>query len=326
MREAWIGAGGWGYFRGGPTGRPLPDYARAFRFVEVNVTFYRHPSILDARRWRRSVPPEFEFSVKGHRTITHGAGFQATRSSLFALARDLAIARALRTDIIILEIPPDRKFGREEVRAFRDLAAVEPRTRIGLEARAYAGRPLPAALASALRDAGGIDVVDLSKGHEPRVASDVLYTRLLGRGASNAWELSDDELREVSVAAMRPDAGRTVFAFHGVRMYKDAARFLTFERTGRFPPATRRVGIEAVREALEPDARFPATREDLIQDQGWKVIATERRGNVHAGELLERLPSRAYTSLPEVIAALRRPGRGWGGGRRAVMTRTLGPE
>ena len=309
MREAWNGAGGWDYFRSGPTGRPLPDYARGFRFVEVNTTFYRHPSIVDARRWRRSVPLDFTFAVKGHRSITHGAGFQATRAALSAVARDLAIAHALRADVLVLETPPDRKFGREEVRVFRDIAAIDPKTRIGLEARAYAGRALPATLASALRDAGGIDVVDLSKGQRPRVASDVLYTRLLGQGSGNAWEFSDDELRKISAAAKKHDARRMAFAFHGVRMYKDAARFLTFERTGRLPPATRHVGIEAIQEVLEPDARFPAKREDLLRDHGWKVIATEGRGNVHASELLEPLPSRPYASLADVLAALCR----WGG-------------
>jgi len=48
MTDAWIGAGGWGYFRG-PSGHPLEDYALAFRFVEVNATFYRHSTILDTR-------------------------------------------------------------------------------------------------------------------------------------------------------------------------------------------------------------------------------------------------------------------------------------
>ena len=70
MAEAWIGAGGWGYFRG-PSGRPLEDYARAFRFAEANVTFYRHPSLTTVRRWRRSVPRGFRFAVKANRFISH---------------------------------------------------------------------------------------------------------------------------------------------------------------------------------------------------------------------------------------------------------------
>ena len=100
-----------------------------------------------------------------------------------------------------------------------------------------------------------------------------------------------------------------VFAFHGVRMYKDAARFLSLERTGSIPPATRRVGIEAVQEVLAPDVRFPTTRDDLLARHGWKVVATEGRRNVHAAELLRRLPDGRIGSMDALIRDLR-PERG----------------
>ncbi len=303
VKETLIGAGGWAYFHG-PSGRALPDYSRAFRFVEVNVTFYRHPSVLDARRWRASVPADFVFAVKGHRSITHGQGFRATREARAAFSRDAVIARVLRSDTVVLQTPQDREFGREEVKALRDLAATDPMARIALEPRAYAGRALPAALASALRDVGGLDVVDLSKGETPRVESGGLYTRLMGKGVGNVWEFSDDELREIALAAKGQDSGRMTFAFHGVRMYKDAARFLSFERTGTLPPATRQQGLGAVREVLEPDARFPATKADLLRDHGWKAVAMEGRGNVHAADVLSGLPDRRFASLGEVLASL----------------------
>ncbi|HTD81084.1 MAG TPA: DUF72 domain-containing protein, partial [Thermoplasmata archaeon] len=81
--DAFIGAGGWGYFHG-PSGKPLVDYARAFRFVEVNSTFYRQPSEGAVRRWRRSVPTGFRFAVKGHRSLTHVHRFVATRGAMAA--------------------------------------------------------------------------------------------------------------------------------------------------------------------------------------------------------------------------------------------------
>jgi len=308
MAESWIGAGGWGYFRG-PSGPLLPAYARAFRFVELNASFYRHPSIRDARRWRRSVPHDFHFSVKGHRTITHGERFRATRVTTDALARDGAIARALNADILVLETPRDLEFGRDEVRALEDFSAALPgRMKIALEARAYEGRSLPRPLASALRDAGGIDVVDLSKGDRPRVESDVSYTRLLGKGEQNVWEFSDEELREIDTASRSGSAGRMVFAFHGVRMYKDAARFLEFRSSGMLPPATRTRGQRALEEVLAPDARFPTTRDALLRDHGWKVIALDDGRNVHASKVLSRLPIGPVGSLADLGRVLARVG------------------
>ncbi len=306
LAETWIGAGGWGYFRG-PSARPLKEYARAFRFVEVNTTFYRHPSILAARRWRRTVPEDFRFSVKAHRDLTHVERMRATPRALAALTRDAAIARTLNADVLVLETPSDLTFGREEVAALRDFAAATSgRVRVALEARAYVGSPLPASVAATLREVGGIDVVDLSRGDVPRVESDILYTRLFGKGSHNLWEFSDAELREIEAAGRGEGGDRMVFTFHGVRMYKDAARFLSLERTGSIPPATRRVGVDAVQEVLAPDARFPVTREALIRDHGWKVVAAGGRGNVHADEFLRLLPREAFASMADVLRGLRR--------------------
>jgi len=304
MAEVWVGAGGWGYFRG-PTGHALQDYARGFRFVEVNATFYRHPSIPDARRWRRSVPGDFKFSVKGHRSITHGERFKATRPALSALARDASILRALKGDILVLETPSDLPFGPEEIASLKDFsAAIGDRIRIALEPRALEGRPLIRALTSALRDVGGIDVVDLSKGHVPRVESPTTYSRLFGKGDHNRWEFSDAELKELESASQPRGSDRMVFAFHGVRMYKDAARFSELHSSGTLHPATRQRGIRALEEVLSPDARFPATRDDLLRDHGWKVVTADDGRNVHAASYLSRLPAATLGSLSEVIEGL----------------------
>jgi len=308
--DVWIGAGGWGYFRG-PTGNSLGDYARGFRFVEVNSTFYRHPPPLSVRRWRRSVPADFHFAVKGHRSITHTARFRAANAAMASIAKDAAIVRALASDILVLETPPAVQFGPPETAALKEFAAaLGGGIRIALEARAYDGKPLPKALASTLFDVGGIDVVDLSKGVTPRVESDVMYTRLFGQGDHNVWEFSDNELRDIDASATSTGSNRMVFAFHGVRMYKDAARFVEFRSTGSFSPATRGQGTVALTEVLAPDVRFPATRAQLLRDHGWKVIAAGGGRNVHASELLARLPERTFRSLPETLDALAVPAPG----------------
>src|SRR2546430_10322053 len=59
-----VGAGGWGYFSGG-----LESYARGFRFVEINVSFYRRIPEATARRWRSRVPEDFVFALKANQAI-----------------------------------------------------------------------------------------------------------------------------------------------------------------------------------------------------------------------------------------------------------------
>src|ERR1700704_4013580 len=86
--EALVGAGGWGYFAGG-----LEAYARGFRFVELNASFYRPVPERYARRWRSSVPDDFVFSVKANRVITHSNRVRASEGARKAFAHDLRIAR-----------------------------------------------------------------------------------------------------------------------------------------------------------------------------------------------------------------------------------------
>lgn len=74
-----IGVSGWNYagWRGRfypddlPHRRELEYAARTFDTLEVNGTFYRLTTARAARNWRETAPPEFIYSVKGSRFITH---------------------------------------------------------------------------------------------------------------------------------------------------------------------------------------------------------------------------------------------------------------
>lgn len=303
MPRALIGAGGWGYFSGG-----LGAYARAFDFVEVNATFYQRVSEATARRWRSAVPGSFTFAVKAHRDTTHRARLRPTPAARAAFAQTSRVARLLHAPFLILETPVSLPLGREEADGLRELAAIAPDgTRLGLEARAHPRGPLPVPLRRAMEDLAILDVVDLSRG-SPRIASDEVYTRVFGKGEFNAYELDDAEMRELDRAG--GEAKTVAYAFHGVRMYKDAARFLTFRRTGAFPPATDSVGLDSLAEVLAPDARFPATREDLIRDHGWKLVDVDAVTRAHAERYLGGLPRGTYATLGDVLTALGHRARG----------------
>ncbi len=298
MDSALVGAGGWGYFSGG-----LAAYARVFPFVEVNATFYRRASETAARRWRASVPPDFSFAVKMHQDVTHRAGLRPTPTARAAFAATSRVARILRARYLILETPASLRLDPDRLEGLRTWAEMTPEgMRLGLEARAYAGAPLPAAAARTLEQEGILDVVDLSRA-APRVEAKEVYTRVFGKGEHNVYEFDDDELRDLEGSVR--DATTVAYAFHGVRMYKDAARFLTFRRTGAFPPATGATGLDSLAEVLAPDARFPSSREDLLQVHGWKVIDLDPDHRAHAGKILTRLPPGTYPDLEAVLAGLR---------------------
>jgi len=298
--DALVGAGGWGYFSGG-----LEAYARGFRFVELNVSFYRRIPEATARRWRSRVPDDFVFAVKANQAITHADRLRASARAREAFAHDLKTARILRSPFLILETPPGLRFEAAQLAGLRELAGMLGNgLRLGLEARAYRQRKLPEVLRRTIEENRVLDVVDLSQG-PPRVADEVVYTRLFGPGPANVYQFDDAELRATDRTS--GDAVRAAFTFHGVRMYTDAARFLAFKRTGTFPPATSTRGAASLEEVLRPDARFPATREELEREHGWKVVDLDDRTRVHAARLIENLPSRTYASVADVLSEIEIP-------------------
>ncbi|MGA9839326.1 MAG: DUF72 domain-containing protein [Thermoplasmata archaeon] len=79
MSRYWIGCSGWAYEdwvgpfypAGTPPGDFLERYARVFRTVEVDSSFYRAPTPFLVRRWADRTPAGFRFSLKVPRDVTH---------------------------------------------------------------------------------------------------------------------------------------------------------------------------------------------------------------------------------------------------------------
>ena len=67
--DEWTEAGI--YPAGTKKAQMLPEYARLFRFVELNYTFYAMPRAEAIDRQRLLTPPGFLFSTKLTKTLTH---------------------------------------------------------------------------------------------------------------------------------------------------------------------------------------------------------------------------------------------------------------
>jgi hypothetical protein len=145
--------------------------------------------------------------------------------------------------------------------------------------------------------------VDLSR-ETPAFKSDVVYTRLFGKGEHNIYQFTDEELEEIDQKIVKSEAKMVVASFHGLRMNTDAARFKTYKEKSAFLPVTSFTGADSVRAVLSEDARFPSTKAELIEHQGWKVIDLETDKRVHLSELLSKLPEKTYYSVDEVVHEL----------------------
>jgi len=299
-----IGAGGWAYFQV-PGMHPLAAYSKAFDFVEVNSTFYEIPSLKMVESWRRLVPPNFEFAVRCNKALTHECRFQPTPEALEVLKRMIAICRLLKAEILHLQTPPTFKPTKTNVELIRNFfsSADLKGIRVALEIRGGKQPPNPD-LVKTMQDYNMIHCVDLSKDEEPAYKSDILYSRLFGKGPHNIYQPTDEELRRIDRKVSKEDHKTVAISFHFVRMYKDAARFKIYKQTGKFPMVTKSTGLGSLTEVLREDAKFPTTKKELIRHQGWKLIDLTKDERVHASYMLEKLPEKTYNSLNEVVQTL----------------------
>jgi len=120
-----IGTAGWSIpraaaFRFESSGTHLERYARLLRCAEINSSFYRPHAASTYAKWRDSTPPDFRFSVKMPRTITHELKLQDARDTFvtfLAQTDGLAVKRGP----ILVQLPPSLSFDASVATRFLDV-------------------------------------------------------------------------------------------------------------------------------------------------------------------------------------------------------------
>jgi len=303
LSKCFVGAGGWAYFKA-PGLNSLEAYSKLFSFVEVNSTFYAFPDLKLVESWRRRVPQDFEFSVRLNKAATHKHKLEPNEETFKVFDYTTQICKILGSELIVVQTPEDLQYDQKKVQSVKDFFESVNLTglRIAWEVR-RGKKKMPEALINVMQERNVIHCVDLSR-EDPSYESDQLYTRLFGKGEHNLHQFSDGELLEIDGRTKRKEYEKITVSFHNVRMYKDAARYKRYKETGEFPSITRYVGLESLKAVLKEDAKFPATKEDLIKNQGWKVIDFTKDKRVHVKQILRRLPGKEYRDIDEVITNL----------------------
>lgn len=305
MTKLLIGAGGWSYFHV-PGLRPLKAYSGAFDFVEVNSTFYEIPKIEQVRSWRKRVPADFEFAVRCHRDVTHKYELEPNEESLKTFGNMIDVCSTLRSRFLVLETPSKIKFDSKKVESMKTFFnSIDPRgIKLVWEVRRRKGEPVSRSLEKLIAEHDIVRSVDLSR-EAPAAKSNVLYSRVFGKGQHNVYQFTDEELKDIDRKINRSGSETSIISFHNVRMYKDAARFKIYKETNKFPIVTGKTGRQSLRKVLMEDARFPMTKRELLKTQGWKVIDLTENKRVHASTLFETLPDEEFLSIDEILDNLR---------------------
>lgn len=108
----FVGTSGWTYddwsgvfYPEGVKGAErLAFYAQVFNTVEINATFYRHPTQTMIDAWNRRLPAGFQLAVKGTRVVTHHSKLVDCQAALAGFLERVASLRRLR--VILWQLPP----------------------------------------------------------------------------------------------------------------------------------------------------------------------------------------------------------------------------
>ena len=93
------------YPKGLPARRWLEHYARIFRTVELNATFYRLPTASAVDGWRDGTPPGFRFAAKGSRYLTHMKRLKDAGPGIRKYF-DLILRLGKKLDVVLWQLPP----------------------------------------------------------------------------------------------------------------------------------------------------------------------------------------------------------------------------
>jgi uncharacterized protein YecE (DUF72 family) len=301
MTQVLIGAGGWAYFQV-PGKDSLRAYSSSFNFVEVNSTYYEFPDARTVSGWRSRVPRTFKFSVRCHMGIADALCSGETKQIDSTMIRMREICRKLDADILTVLIPRGSRIGEANlVSGLQHTISTfsQKNTRIAVELREGATKKV----INTLKENDAIHCVDISR-EQPAYESEVLYSRIFGKGQDNIYQFDDEEIREIAGKVSQPRFEKSILAFHGVRMFGDAARLKAFMKSGKFLKVSGQSGLDSLGEVLREDTTFPASKAELVNRQGWKLFDLTKDTRKRIGEYLSRLPDGNYKNLEEVISSL----------------------
>jgi uncharacterized protein YecE (DUF72 family) len=226
MGRYWLGCSGWAYDDwlgpfyppGTAPGDFLERYARTFRTVEVDSSFYRAPTPFLVRRWASRTPNGFRFALKVPRDVTHEADETHGEEVLRAFLSSLDPLRSSgKLAAVVLQFPASFRAPAGAAKLERLLGAVPVEIPLAVELRhgSWWGpgtRELLEHRAAAL-------VWSVVPGTEPPpwVTGDFVYARFVGDRALTTFDRIQRD-RRPDLERMRrrfEDEARDVGAIYG---------------------------------------------------------------------------------------------------------------
>lgn len=139
MGELRIGTAGWSIPTSHAAAFPskgvgLERYAARFRCAEINSTFHRSHRSGTYERWAAATPPDFRFSAKLPKAITHGQKLTGC-TDLLSSYLDEAAALGDRLAVHLVQLPPSLAFDEGLASTFFEMMQSQTQLPVACEPR-----------------------------------------------------------------------------------------------------------------------------------------------------------------------------------------------
>jgi uncharacterized protein YecE (DUF72 family) len=113
------------YPKGVPIRKWFEYYCEHFTTLELNVTFYRFPEVSMLKSWYERSAPDFSFSVKAPRIITHYKKFNECDQFLLDFYQTVEEGLKEKTGCVLFQFPP--KYAYTEERLEKIIKSLDPK-------------------------------------------------------------------------------------------------------------------------------------------------------------------------------------------------------
>ncbi|MDD5146072.1 MAG: DUF72 domain-containing protein, partial [Candidatus Pacebacteria bacterium] len=202
--KLFIGTSGWSYkhWQGIFYPRKLTQnkwlnyYSKHFNTVELNMSFYRFPSIEIIDKWQKELPEEFKMTLKANRMITHVKRFKNVDR---ILADFYALAEGFKNNLgcILFQAPPFFKYSDENVEIMANfLKILDKEKRNAVEFRHLSWWNQKVYELFQKEEIGFCSVSGLNMPEDAITTSKFAYIRFHGPDEAYSSKYSEEELKE----------------------------------------------------------------------------------------------------------------------------------
>jgi len=126
--RCYIGTSGWSYYSFKGIFYPeelkpkdwLKFYSKHLNTVEINATFYRTPRPSTFKKWYEETPPDFVFSVKAPKRITHLKRLKEVAEDLASFLKSIEPLKE-KARALLFQLPPSFKYDKALIEDFLKL-------------------------------------------------------------------------------------------------------------------------------------------------------------------------------------------------------------